>query len=144
MNRRVVVVACVGTALSMMGACKSKKTEEGEKAGTSMVTSSELRQSIDDASERIAKARCEKEVNCSPHHNPDWSDEANKTACHDRVKAESTRELTNDACPHGINQDRLIRCVAAIEQTGCDDPVGRLMTLEDCKKAKLCMSTTAP
>jgi hypothetical protein len=142
--RRIAVAAAVSVFLLVVFGCKSgRKAQPGEageaeKAGTTMLTSSALRQSVEDASQRLATARCEQEMACSDLTS--WTRDTNKAECVDRVKAETAKELSPDACPAGIGSEGLIHCVAAIERTGCGDPVARLMTLEDCKTSKLCVA----
>lgn len=140
MNRRSVVVSVVAiTALVAAHGCKRKADE---KAGTAVLTSSALRESIDDASRRVSFARCEKEMACAGLTS--WTRDTNEAECIDRVKVETTKEVNAEACPHGIDHERLIDCVAAIERMGCDDPVGRLMELEDCRQRRLCVSGRSP
>lgn len=141
MERRLVVAsACLSIGLLVVCGCK-RKAEPGEQAGTSTVTSAAIRNAADDAIQRVAFARCQQELSCS--NLTSWTLADNQKTCIERVKADTARELSPQACPKGIDHDRLVDCVAAIERTGCDDPVARLMQLEDCKKSRLC-SGVAP
>jgi hypothetical protein len=140
----VLAIACLGVVLSAV-ACKGAKKSEPpvvEKTGTSTLTSSEIRQSVDDASQRMAFARCERELSCSGLTS--WTLQANKDECVARAKVEASKELSPDSCPRGIDSANLVNCLAAIERGGCGDPIGRLMQLEDCKQSKLCISANAP
>ena len=133
--RRLVLIACLGA--DVVGVCDCKRARKEEKPAMTTLTSAALRDSVEDASQRVASARCAQEVSCA--HLTGWTREANMTACLDRVKVETARELGPEVCSRGIDHDRLIDCVAAIERTSCDDPVSRLMQLEDCRKNKLCI-----
>jgi hypothetical protein len=136
---RVFSNACLAAGLVLVCGCKSaRKAEPGEQAGTSTVTSAAIRHSVDDASQRVATARCDQELACA-HDLGSAKREADKTECLDRVKSETAKELSPEACPKGIDHDRLVHCVGAMEQVGCDDPVSRLMQLEDCRKSRLCI-----
>jgi hypothetical protein len=145
MNARpLLTIACLGVVLSAV-ACKGAKKNEPavvEKTGTSTITSSELRQSVDDASQSMAFAHCEREMSCSGLNS--WTLQANKDECVARLKTETSKELSAESCPRGIDHANLVNCLAAIERTGCGDPIGGLIELQDCKKDKLCISANAP
>lgn len=139
-RRSVFLGACLVVGVLAAPACK-RKTEGAEKPGTAVLTSSALRESIEDASRRVSFARCEKEMACSGLTR--WTRDTNEAECIDRVKVETMKEVNVQACPRGIDHERLVDCVAAIERMGCDDPVGRLMELEDCRQRRLCVSAPA-
>ncbi|HVH43248.1 MAG TPA: DUF6184 family natural product biosynthesis lipoprotein [Labilithrix sp.] len=135
--RPLVLTACAAVGLLVLCDCKRsrERDERSNAAGTTTVTSAELRDSVEAASHRLATARCEQEVSCAGLTR--WTREANMTACLGRVKVETAKEL--EVCPRGIDQGGVVDCIAAIQRTSCDDPVSRLMQLEDCRTSKLCI-----
>jgi hypothetical protein len=132
--RRFITLACVAIALSVTVGCKRDRGTPA--VGTTTTSSAEVRKMTEDAVERIASAHCMREVACdhvgrSLHH-------ASIERCYDLETAQSTKLLTPERCPHGVDQGQLVDCIAATENASCLDPIGTIERVEECKLSKLC------
>jgi hypothetical protein len=142
--RTTHLTSILGFSVALVGLVVANgcKRDRGHEVGTTTTTSVEVKKMTDNAVEQIASARCQREVSCdrvgrSMRH-------ASIESCFDLNKAEYTRELNADACPRGIDQNRLVDCIAATEQASCLDPIGTLVRVEECRSSKLCLKGVGP
>lgn len=91
------------------------------------------------AIERMARARCGREVACD--HVGAGRRHASIETCRSLNQSESAKELNPEACPGGIDQAQLVRCIGAIEEASCLDPVAAIVRVEDCRTNKLCVKS---
>lgn len=89
----------------------------------------------DTAIDVLAQARCERESECNDIGNGPFS---TKDECRDAVRQEMQDELSDYACPRGIDKGQLDRCVAEIRDITCHNPMGPLADFPECKPGKLC------
>jgi Family of unknown function (DUF6184) len=140
--RRAVSIACVsGVCVGFVAAAGCKRHEPGTgaaaDAGVTTTTGAEVRIMTESATERMARARCSREVSCD-HVGPGRRHASIET-CRELNQSESRAELNPQACPGGIDQSQLVRCIAAMEQASCLDPVGAIVRDEECRTHKLCV-----
>src|SRR5258708_25439282 len=85
----------------------------------------------------IAAAECDRQVRC----NKIGPNETYKTRgeCVSKTEHDKTEGINPKACPHGINEANLNRCIQAIRNEGCGSPTGALERLEACKTDGMCM-----
>ncbi|MBX3197123.1 MAG: hypothetical protein KF894_03115 [Labilithrix sp.] len=125
-------------------ACKRDRAadERASSASKTTTSSADVATLAQAASERIADARCRRAVACQ-EVGPARRHESFET-CRGLYASEVLREVGPSACPRGLDESQVSRCAAAIERTGCLDPVGVLERLEDCRASKICLSAAAP
>lgn len=137
--RTAVALGLAGAfSLLAIAGCKKERSKRADRSaeGTAAETSAAVRKMIDTATERIVEARCERDAVCDPVR---YSQRAEQLeTCRGLMRAETVKELNPAECPGGVDEVAVARCVAAIEQTGCIDPVGAVMRLGDCGKDELC------
>ncbi len=136
MSSRFLVV------LSLLLAVASCKREREREHGTTTITSAEIQQSTLASIDRIAGARCEREVACD-HVGP-ARQHASFDTCRDLNRAEGRHRFAPDACPQGIEPGRVVDCVAAIERASCLDPVDAIERIEACRPGRLCPAGERP
>lgn len=131
---RFTSFACVALGLVAAASCKRDRARE---TGTTTTTSAEVKKMTESAVEQIASARCQREVACN--HVGRSMRHASIESCFDLNKSEYVKELNPEACPRGIDQNRLVDCIAATEQASCLDPIGALVRVEECRSSSLCL-----
>jgi hypothetical protein len=116
-------------AILVSAGCKRDRTHEGASrftgVGATKTTSAEVQKMTESAVDRIASERCQREVACN-HVGPSMR-HASFESCLALEKSESVKELNPQACPRGIDQMKLVDCLAAIEGASCLDPIGAIV-----------------
>ena len=142
-NRRVISIAgsgvCLLAVLIAASGCKSDRTgrDRHEPVGKTTVTGTDVRPMLQSVSDRLTSARCDRAIEC--HQVGPSQLHVNLQACQEFYKTKIAEELNPEKCPYGVDEGRVVKCIAATEHTGCDDPVGALMRVEDCRADKLCL-----
>jgi hypothetical protein len=136
---RLMSIAYAALSLVAVAGCKRDQKRE---AGTTSTTSAEVQKMTENAVEQIASARCQREVACD--HVGRSMRHASIESCFDLNKSEYVKELNPQACPRGIDQNRLVDCIAATEQASCLDPIGAIVRVEECRASKLCLKGVGP
>lgn len=141
---RCLPIVCGAVALLAAPACKRDRAEDERASAASKTTTSsaDVASMAKATSERLAEARCRREVSCQ-QVGPSRRHESLEI-CRGLYASDVMREVGPSACPRGLDEAQVTRCVAAIDQAGCLDPVGTLERLEDCRASKLCLSAAAP
>jgi hypothetical protein len=86
---------------------------------------------------RIADARCDREVRC--HGVGGDKKYANRAACVSDVEADKRDDLNPRACPGGIDEKQLEKCVDAIRADECGNPFDNWTRLNACRSGNLCV-----
>jgi hypothetical protein len=131
MLSRLFLVALLGSALL---ACK----REHPATSTTTTSSADVEKLTASAVDRIASARCRREVACE-HVGPGRR-HASVETCEALTRSESHAVLGLAACPNGVDQAKVVDCVAAIETASCLDPVDAIVRVEACRQDRLCLS----
>jgi len=84
----------------------------------------------------IAVSRCDRQVRC----NNIGPKQTYKTRgeCVSKMQSDDSKSINAHACPGGINEGNLARCLQALRNEGCGSPIGALERLESCKADSLC------
>jgi hypothetical protein len=136
-THRFVTLTCVAIALSAtIGTIGCKRDRRTAAVGVTTTSSADVRKMTEDAIERVASAYCLREVACD--HVGRSMRHASIERCYDLETAESTKLLTPERCPRGIDQGQLVDCIEATENASCLDPLGTIERVEECKLSKLC------
>ncbi len=94
----------------------------------------EPRTSAADAAERIASARCERAIKCTPPHQPD----GDKYACMIGAKRTvDTNFAQNPSCKNGVSIADLDNCLSRIEAEACTTE--NVETGLACRSRNLCL-----
>ncbi|MBX3222679.1 MAG: hypothetical protein KF795_19320 [Labilithrix sp.] len=141
---RSVPVVCLGVLLVATAGCKRDRADRDRAGAASTATtqSADVASMAKNASERVADARCRREVSCD-HVGPSRRHESLET-CRGLYAWDMARKLNAEACPRGIDEAQLTRCVASIDAAGCFDPVSVFERLEECRASKLCLAGVGP
>jgi uncharacterized protein DUF6184 len=89
------------------------------------------------AQSNIATARCDREVRCN-NVGPNAKFET-RVACTVEMKKDDRGDLSGEACPGGINEKELAKCVAAIRAEDCKNPLDVIGKLNNCRTSNLCI-----
>jgi hypothetical protein len=84
----------------------------------------------------ISSARCEREVRCG-NVGP-GEDYESSEQCVSQLNADGYSELSAEACPSGLDQPQISKCLSAIRAEECNSPMDSLERLVDCRSAALC------
>ena len=84
----------------------------------------------------IALTRCDRQVRC----NNVGPNEKYKTRaeCVSKMQSDDSKSINTNACPGGIDEGNLNRCLKALRDEGCGSPIGALERLESCKTDSIC------
>ena len=84
----------------------------------------------------IALTRCDRQARC----NNIGPNETYKTRveCVSKMQSDDGKSINASACPGGINEGNLNRCLQALREEGCGSPIGALERLESCKTDSIC------
>lgn len=128
------IAPCLLLVLVLAPACK----REHERTSSTTTSSADIQKLTSAAIDRMVSARCRREVTCK-HVGPGQR-HASVQTCEALNRAESNAALGLGSCPQGVDDGKVVDCVAAIEQAGCLDPVDAIVRVEACRPSKLCLS----
>jgi hypothetical protein len=84
----------------------------------------------------ISEARCDREVRCGGV-GPD-KDYKTRDQCIADLNHDGYEDLDADACPRGLDQNELQKCLSEINAERCGAPLDTLERLVACRSAILC------
>lgn len=120
-----IAVAACGHSYSQAGA---PTTTTGSPAASAPAS--------DKAVERISSARCDREMRCG--NVGAGKSYVNQDGCLTEVKGKTMNDLTNSACPRGIDTMQLDKCLADIKGERCENVLDALSRLSNCRTGALC------
>jgi hypothetical protein len=88
------------------------------------------------AIDAITAARCQREARCdnigaNRHY-------VNRTGCMTQLRGEEMNQLTTSACPNGIDNAQLDRCLADIRGEHCENALDTIERISTCSTGALC------
>jgi hypothetical protein len=133
---RCLLLASLGVVAT--AGCKRARHEgtprpDAVSSGGATLTSARM-VPLDYAIDRIVPERCERETRCYVRLEPMDASEA----CIGLLGAETRRELTPQTCPHGVEQIELDKCLTAIRNENCDQPIDVIARVTACRAKTLC------
>jgi hypothetical protein len=88
--------------------------------------------------DRMAGARCDQEQRCNNVGN--GQKYASRQVCMDQQRGTLANDLNAYECPHGIDENALNRCMAAISTEQCGNPFDTVVRRYDkCRNGALCI-----
>ena len=84
----------------------------------------------------LTRARCAHESICG-RIGP-GKEFATEAACDMATDLDERSSVGIDACPFGVDQDQLERCVATVRRQMCRDPIRALEDVADCRRFEMC------
>jgi hypothetical protein len=88
------------------------------------------------AVERISAARCDREMRCG--NVGAGKSYVSPEGCTTEVKGKTMNDLTTSACPRGIDEMQLDKCLADIKGERCENVLDALSRLANCRTGALC------
>ena len=128
----VVGVTFVG-AILLCNAC-SKKSDD--RVGTTTVTSSAYGVATDLVVTKLVAARCARETACN-NIGPE-KHFVDPDICTNELSTRIGMDLKPSACPQGVDPTALDRCLDAIKDESCSNPVETAERLATCRTSALC------
>jgi hypothetical protein len=136
----------IGVFLALAACNRDRATEKsdrmrGNEPGTSTVTGANVPSiSNETAISRITEARCGREAACGgigkdKHY-------ISRDVCTEGVHASTKNDLNSQACPGGIEQMQLDKCVATIKAESCNNPIDAIERLAACRISDLCLKAS--
>jgi hypothetical protein len=128
----VLVLAVAGIA----SACVVNKRDAADRTSTTTVSGAQV-VSNDRAVNRIAEARCDRELACDNiGDGHKWS---SKQDCMLDLKKDLRDKLSADDCPNGVDQRRLNECLKDSRTERCGNPIDTIGRASTCGTAELCL-----
>lgn len=94
-----------------------------------------------EAVEAIAAARCKRERDCA--HIGRGAAYSEEDDCRRQVRAEWASELNTLACPRGVHEGALARCLGALGEALCDGRDGPARRPDICRASEICPEPSA-
>ncbi|HVH43429.1 MAG TPA: DUF6184 family natural product biosynthesis lipoprotein [Labilithrix sp.] len=128
----------MGCALLVVAGCKSlREPRVGETVTTGATETTGARMIMnDDAAMMLTNARCERETACDGTEGARSA--AARGACRRGVFAEMQGVVAPAACPAGVDEQNLSRCIAELRRESCEDARHSLESLPGCTRFELC------
>jgi hypothetical protein len=159
----LVLVTLAGGAMALTAACNRDHSRDGErpgvvserettgagaakpddqnKPGTTTITGASWMEN-GAAIDRIVATRCARDVACS-NVGPD-KHFGSPEVCVREVKKTMSDDLKVSECPGGIDGAALDKCLDAIRNESCTNPIESLARLATCRTGELCMRPETP
>jgi hypothetical protein len=120
-------------AAATVVACGHEYSETSSTTTTGAVASSPVNQQAIDA---IAATRCAREARCDnvgagKHY-------VSRQGCMTQLRGEGMNDLTTTACPHGLDNAQLDKCLADIRGERCENVLDTIARLSSCSRSSLC------
>ena len=137
MHFALAPVAAVAAFSLVVGAC-SKTTDRGSAMRPAAYTSADPATGSKTMNRinQLSEARCDREVRCGGI-GPDKTYET-RDQCIADLNHDGYDDLDADACPRGIDQRELDKCLSEIHAERCGAPLDTLERLVACRSAALC------
>lgn len=133
MKTSIVLVLAAGFA----AACAPNPRQPDSAVSTTTITSATVPVSADRAVNRVAEARCDRELACdnigSGHH---WE---SREACLLDLKKDLREKLGSRECANGVDRDRLNACLKESRTEQCGNPVDGVERASACGTSELCL-----
>jgi hypothetical protein len=129
----------VGAVLLSVAGCNKAEREprmardQTTAAGVDMTPASRTRS----AAEQIARARCEREQECSNIGKDKTF--SSPQDCLARIQNDWKDDLNARACPGGINQHELNECLEQVRAESCSNPFDTLARITECTSGQICI-----
>lgn len=133
---RVTLACSVALAASCQRERATPPSPGNDPPGTTSLRSADVRASVDAAVDRIAAARCDREVTCDKIGGAKRY--PSLEACQALMRTELHDGLSFETCPRGVNADKVADCVAANERADCYSPIDALVRLRECRASHIC------
>ncbi|MDO9022554.1 MAG: DUF6184 family natural product biosynthesis lipoprotein [Deltaproteobacteria bacterium] len=104
------------------------------------IASGAVTTAFNEAVDRIAAARCEREQRCE--HVGQGRRFDSEGACRSSVRASFADDLNPTECRVGIDQGELRECLEEVRNESCGNPIDTLERVVACRTTDLCRETT--
>lgn len=135
-----VAWATVATTIAATS-CQRKGESSESRAGITEITVAPMIMN-DDAAMVLARARCDRERACDKIGA--YRRFSNDDACLRELFAEANAVVNPQACPAGVDETRLSRCVGEVPRQPCEGPRATAPAPPMCTRAALCSSHAMP
>lgn len=142
MKCRINPLLGVVVVLGLLAGCDRDRERAGTSTTTTVTGANVASLNTDTAVGRLVDARCAREMSCNSV-GPDKK-YASRDVCTQKMKGDMQMDLNASECPNGIGQEDLDRCVTAIRNESCNNPIEKIERLSACRTSELCMKTAAP
>jgi hypothetical protein len=138
--RTMVLAACAAAVFACQKDQAGKTTTTGasEQPVTGSVQAMPVRYMS--ATARITGARCDRQLTCN-QVGPDKRFPTRDICTQDEGK-KTTDELKSTDCPNGYDEMKLQSCIDAIAKQDCTKLIMSTQTIDACRSAELCVSTS--
>jgi hypothetical protein len=137
MKQTIFGLSMLATALLVgMGCSKSTTREPAMQPASGTTADPKTRSSTMNGINEISVARCDREVRCGGV-GPDKSYET-RDQCIAELNNAGYDDLDAKACPSGLDQTELGKCLSEIHAERCGAPLDTLERLVACRSATLC------
>lgn len=141
--KHVMKGALLCCALVAMTSCERNGEGRDSRAGVAEITGAGARMLMnDDAAMRLANARCDRENACDKIGA--FRRFTDRDACVRELFQEAHADVVPEACPAGVDETKLARCLAAVQSQPCDDARATVDEPASCRRDELCATPAAP
>jgi hypothetical protein len=133
--------AIIGCALLCAASCARNGEAPESRAGVTEITVARMIMN-DDAAMKLANARCEREDACDKVGA--FRRFTSQDACVRELFAEAHAAVVPEACPAGVDEGRLSRCLAEIQSQPCEGLRATITEPASCSRDALCTTVTTP
>jgi hypothetical protein len=91
---------------------------------------------------RVAEATCDYEARCG--HVGENTKYADRRACVTDQRAQLADELATSACGPAVDGNAMSKCLTAIDDSKCDDPVDTTRRVQACRAGLICVRDIVP
>lgn len=129
--RKAIALSAASAAILAVIACKNDRP-----VSTTSTTGARTL-SADDAVAHLTARRCDHEVDCKNVGSGKRYDD--RGGCERELSHDLESQLGQSACTHGVREDRLTECMAAIRAESCATVTATSSTNAPCRTSALCV-----